>query len=106
MIAPFPINSTCRSRKSLPAGSVKPHFLDAYFRQAAFFGHRPPTRSTQEGGAAILPRVTGVGRQSLPAKHIRTMIKRLQAAGLRWAPPEELTDAALEARLVGDVGTK
>jgi hypothetical protein len=33
-------------------------------------------------------------------------IKRFQAAGLNWPLPEELTDAALEARLFAEAGTK
>ncbi len=37
---------------------------------------------------------------------VRETIRRLQAAGLSWPLPEELTDAALEARLFGDAGTK
>lgn len=37
---------------------------------------------------------------------VREMIRRLQAAGLSWPLPEELTDAALEAKLFGDAGTK
>ncbi len=37
---------------------------------------------------------------------VRETIRRLQAAGLSWPLPEELTDAALEAKLFGDAGTK
>jgi hypothetical protein len=33
-------------------------------------------------------------------------ISRFQAAGLSWPLPEELTDAALEARLLAKAGTK
>ena len=37
---------------------------------------------------------------------VRTTIRRFQAAGLSWPLPDELTDAALEARLFPDAGTK
>jgi transposase len=37
---------------------------------------------------------------------VRETIRRSQAAGLSWPLPEELTDAALEAKLFGDAGTK
>jgi transposase len=37
---------------------------------------------------------------------VRTTIRRFQAAGLSWPLPEELTDAALEARLFADTGIK
>jgi hypothetical protein len=36
----------------------------------------------------------------------RATIKRFQAAGLSWPVPEDMTDAALEARLFSDAGTK
>ena len=37
---------------------------------------------------------------------VRTTIRRFQAAGLSWPLPDEMTDAALEARLFPDAGTK
>ena len=37
---------------------------------------------------------------------VRTTIKRFQAASLGWPLPDGLTDAALEARLFPDAGTK
>src|SRR5436309_7752036 len=36
---------------------------------------------------------------------VRETIKRFQA-GLSWPPPEEMTDAALEAKLFADASTK
>ena len=42
----------------------------------------------------------------MAASTVRATIKRFQAAGLNWPLPEELTDAALEARLFSDAGTK
>ena len=36
---------------------------------------------------------------------VRTTIKRFQAAGLSWPPPDGLTEAALEASLFPDAGT-
>src|SRR6516225_926283 len=40
------------------------------------------------------------------ASTVRATIKRFQAAGLSWPLPEELTDAALAAKLFADAGTK
>ena len=37
---------------------------------------------------------------------VRETLKRLRAAGLDWPLPDEMTDAALEARLFGNAGTK
>ena len=37
---------------------------------------------------------------------VRATLKRFQAAGLSWPLPDELTDAALEARLFPEAGTK
>jgi hypothetical protein len=37
---------------------------------------------------------------------VRATLERLQAAGLSWPLPEELTDAALETRLFTDAGSK
>ena len=37
---------------------------------------------------------------------VRTTIGRFQAAGLSWPLPGEMTDAALEARLFPEAGTK
>jgi transposase len=45
-------------------------------------------------------------RIGVAASTVRTPIGRFQAAGLSWPLPEELTDAALEARLFPDAGTK
>jgi hypothetical protein len=45
-------------------------------------------------------------RIGVAASTVRTTIRRFQAAGLSWPPPEELTDVALEARLFPDAGTK
>ena len=45
-------------------------------------------------------------RIGVAASTVRTTIRRFQAAGLSWPLPEELTDAALEARLFPDAGTK
>jgi transposase len=44
-------------------------------------------------------------RIGVAASTVRATIKRFQAAGLSWPLPEELTDAALEARLFADTGT-
>ena len=38
-------------------------------------------------------------RIGVAASTVRATVKRFQAAGLSWPLPEELTDAALEARL-------
>ena len=45
-------------------------------------------------------------RIGVAASTVRTTIRRFQAAGLSWPLPEELSDAALEARLFPDAGTK
>jgi transposase len=45
-------------------------------------------------------------RIGVAASTVRTTIRRLQAAGLSWPLPDELTDAALEATLFPDAGTK
>ena len=45
-------------------------------------------------------------RMGVAASTARATIRRFQAAGLSWPLPEELTDAALEARLFPDAGTK
>src|SRR5215207_3605994 len=45
-------------------------------------------------------------RIGVAASTVRTTIKRFQAAGLNWPLPEDMTDAALEARLFPDAGTK
>ena len=45
-------------------------------------------------------------RIGVAASTVLTTIKRFQAAGLIWPLPEELTDAALEARLFADIGAK
>ena len=37
---------------------------------------------------------------------VRTTLERVEAAGLNWPLPEELTDAALEAKLFVDAGSK
>jgi transposase len=37
---------------------------------------------------------------------VRTTIRRFQAAGLSWPLPDEMTDAALEARLFPEAGTR
>ena len=42
----------------------------------------------------------------LAASTVRAKIRRFQAAGPSWPLPEELTDAALEANLFVDAGTK
>jgi transposase len=45
-------------------------------------------------------------RIGVAASTVRTTIKRFEAAGLGWPLPEELTNAALEARLFPDPVTK
>src|SRR5947209_18813470 len=45
-------------------------------------------------------------RIGVAASTVRATISRFQAARLSWPLPEELTDAALEARLFADAGTK
>src|ERR1700722_1800442 len=45
-------------------------------------------------------------RIGVAASTVRTTIKRFEATGLGWPLPEELTDAALEARLFPDPVTK
>src|SRR5947209_4010448 len=45
-------------------------------------------------------------RIGVAASTVRATISRFQAAGLSWPLPEERTDAALEARLFADAGTK
>src|SRR5712691_5623297 len=37
---------------------------------------------------------------------VRATLRRLQAAGLSWPLPDDMTDAALEARLFATAGTK
>ena len=45
-------------------------------------------------------------RLGVAASTVRATLKRFAAAGLNWPLPEELTDAALEAKLFADAGTK
>jgi transposase len=45
-------------------------------------------------------------RIGVAASTVRATLKRFQASGLSWPLPEEITDAALEARLFADAGTK
>jgi transposase len=45
-------------------------------------------------------------RVGVAASTVRMTIKRFQAAGLTWPLPEEMTDAALEARLFATAGIK
>src|SRR5205807_467824 len=45
-------------------------------------------------------------RIGVAASTVRVTLKRFQTAGLSWPLPEELTDAALEAKLFADAGTK
>ena len=45
-------------------------------------------------------------RVGVAASTVRATINRFQAAGLSWPLPEELTDAAIEAKLYGDAGGK
>jgi transposase-like protein len=45
-------------------------------------------------------------RVGVAASTVRTTIKRFQAAGQTWPLPEEMTDAALEARLFATAGIK
>jgi len=45
-------------------------------------------------------------RVGVAASTVRSTVKRYQASGLNWPLPDELTDAVLEARLFGEVGTK
>jgi len=45
-------------------------------------------------------------RVGVAASTVRTTIRRFEAAGLSWPLPEEMTDAALEARLFAPGGTK
>ena len=45
-------------------------------------------------------------RIGVAASTVRATINRFQAAGLSWPLPEELTDAALEAKLFAAAGTK
>src|SRR5437867_4452956 len=45
-------------------------------------------------------------RIGVAASTVRATISRFQAAGLSWPLPEELTDAALEAALFAEAGTK
>ena len=40
------------------------------------------------------------------ASTVSEYVQRAKRAGLSWPLPEELTDAALEAKLFGDAGTK
>jgi len=48
-----------------------------------------------------------VGRRvGVAASTVRATVKRFQASGLSWPLPEELTEAALEAKLFAEVGTK
>jgi transposase-like protein len=45
-------------------------------------------------------------RIGVAASTVRTTTRRFQAASLSWPLPDELTDAALEARLFPDAGMK
>ena len=45
-------------------------------------------------------------RIGVAASTVRVTLKRFQTAGLSWPLPEELTDAALEAALFAEAGTK
>jgi transposase len=45
-------------------------------------------------------------RIGVAASTVRATIKRFQAAGLSWPVAEDMTEAALEARLFSDAGTK
>jgi transposase len=48
-----------------------------------------------------------VGRRvGVAASTVRATLKRFQTSGMSWPLPEELTDAALEATLFAEVGTK
>jgi transposase len=48
-----------------------------------------------------------IGRRiGVAASTVRAAIDRFQAAGLSWPLPEGMTDAALEAKLFADAGTK
>jgi len=45
-------------------------------------------------------------RLGIAPSTVRATLKRLRAAGLSWPLPDEMTDAALEARLFAAAGTK
>ena len=45
-------------------------------------------------------------RTGVAASTVRATLKRLQTCGLNWPLPEDLTDAALEATLFAEAGTK
>src|SRR5438094_1953256 len=53
-----------------------------------------------------VPTLETARRIGVAASTVRATIKRFQAAGLSWPLPEELTDAALEAALFAEAGTK
>jgi len=45
-------------------------------------------------------------RIGVAASTVRATLRRFDATGLNWPLPEEMTDAALEARLFANAGTK
>jgi transposase len=45
-------------------------------------------------------------RMGLAPSTVRATLKRFAATGLAWRLPDDVTDAALEARLYGNAGTK
>jgi sigma-70-like protein len=55
------------------------------------------------GGVPIREIASRIG---VAASTVRATVKRFQAAGLCWRLPDEMTDAALEAKLFADAGTK
>src|SRR5215207_2303373 len=77
-------------------------------------GRMPAERTTMRQVREVL-RLKFVGgvptreiarRIGVAASTVRTTIRRYQVAGLSWPLPDELTDAALEATLFPDAGTK
>ncbi|MGF6313166.1 hypothetical protein ABIB82_007197 [Bradyrhizobium sp. i1.8.4] len=56
-----------------------------------------------EGGQAANPRVCAAGRSGAPDG--AATIRRFEAPGPNWPPPDDVTDAVLEARLFARSGT-
>src|SRR5437762_9166094 len=69
--------------------------------------HAPGARSSSVESSLVAYRSvrSPVGLE-VAASTVRVTLKRFQTAGLSWPLPEELTDAALEAKLFADAGTK
>jgi transposase len=66
----------------------------------------PAERTTMRHVREVL-RLNEIARRiGIAPSTVRTTIRRFQAAGLSWPLPDDMADAALEARLFPEAGTK